>query len=187
MATTHLSPELLEVASRIKELREICEVEPDFMAKKMHIALQQYLDYEEGRDDIPISAIYSIAKILKTDSTTLLTGEGARMVDYTVVRSGNGISIERYPGYSFSSLAINFIGRDMDPMIVTLAAKDGLPDPVTHGGQEFNYVLEGTIAVVIGEKELVLNEGDSVYFNPRLPHGQYAKTATAKFLTVINE
>jgi len=59
--------------------------------------------------------------------------------------------------------------------------------PVTHKGQEFNYCLKGAVKVTVGGKELLLREGDSLYFDPRLPHMQTAATETAVFLTVINE
>ena len=49
-----------------------------------------------------------------------------------------------------------------------------------------NYVLEGTVRVTIGKNDLVLNEGDSLYFDPTLPHGQRAVGEKgAKFLTII--
>lgn len=185
--TNNLSKEILEIASRIKELREICAVEETEMAEKLGISLEQYKLYESGADDIPVGVIYGAARILGVDSTALLTGVEARMVDYTVVRKGNGVSIERYPGYRFSSLAMNYINRDMSPMIVSLKAEDAEPETVTHAGQEFNYVISGTVMVTIGAKKIKLNEGDSVYFNPSLPHSQRAVDGDATFLTVINE
>ena len=59
---------------------------------------------------------------------------------------------------------------------------------ITHPGQEFNYVVEGTVMVIFGDEEVVLEEGDCVYFNPEIPHGQKAMNKKkAKFLTVIAE
>lgn len=75
----------------------------------------------------------------------------------------------------------------MEPMIVTLDPTDSIADLVTHEGQEFNLVLEGTVAVKLGEREYVLRAGDSIYFNPSIPHGQRAIGKVSKFLTVINE
>ena len=49
-----------------------------------------------------------------------------------------------------------------------------------------NYVIEGAIKVIVGDKEFTLEAGDSIYFNPEKPHGQRAVTETAKFLTIIN-
>ena len=49
-------------------------------------------------------------------------------------------------------------------------------------------VLEGTVSVTLGDKEFVLTEGDSIYFNPTIPHGQRCGGETkARFLTVIAE
>ncbi|MBR6539744.1 MAG: cupin domain-containing protein [Bacteroides sp.] len=48
-------------------------------------------------------------------------------------------------------------------------------------------VLEGKIGVTIGNRTFELSEGDSVYFNPEIPHGQYAVEGTAKFLTIIDK
>ena len=182
-----VTKEILEIARRIKELREICDLDKSELADKLGISLEQYNDYEGGMDDIPIGVIYKIAKVMNVDSTVLLTGDDARMEDYTVVRGGKGVSIERYPGYSFSSLAMNYIGRQMNPMIVTIKAEDEKADLVVHGGQEFNYVIDGSIYVTIDNKVIELNKGDSIYFNPAHPHGQQAKSDVAVFLTVINE
>ncbi|HBR31248.1 MAG TPA: XRE family transcriptional regulator, partial [Clostridiales bacterium] len=57
----------------------------------------------------------------------------------------------------------------------------------THTGQEFNYVLEGKIAVILNKKTIELSEGDSIYFDPSVPHGQIALGGTARFLTVIDK
>ena len=49
-------------------------------------------------------------------------------------------------------------------------------------------VLEGTVVVTLGDKEFVLNPGDSIYFNPTIPHGQRCGgDVKARFLTVIAE
>ncbi len=40
-----------------------------------------------------------------------------------------------------------------------------------HAGQEFDFVLDGMLQFVLGGKEIILYEGDSVYFNSEIPHG----------------
>ena len=175
-----------QIAARIAEMRDLCGMSIEEVSEKLDVLPELYRRYESGAEDIPIGVVYTLAQIFGIDSTTLLTGDRARMTDYTVVRAGKGIEIERFPGYSFSSLAINYIGRQMDPMIVTMSLSDKPAKLVTHPGQEFNYVLKGKIRVVIGEHFFDLDTGDSIYFNPMLPHGQRALSETAEFLTVIN-
>ncbi len=174
------------IGARIRELREILEITPEQAAARVGVTLDQYASYENATADIPIGVLYGLAAVFGVDPTVLLTGDAPRMDAYTLVRNGQGIKVDRYAGYSFSALAFNFMNRDMDPMIVTLSRTEEA-ELVTHAGQEFNYVLEGSIKLVIGQKEFTLDPGDSIYFNPTIPHGQRAVTQTAKFLTVINE
>ena len=178
--------ELRQIAGRIRELREILEITPETMAQGLGLSVNAYLDYERAVHDLPISALYEIAHILGVDFTVLLTGESPRMDTHCVVRQGKGVSVERYAGYRFNSLAYNYKGRTMEPMIVTLEPEEGDPALVVHNGQEFNYILEGTVRVVVGSRSFDLQPGDSIYFNPAIPHGQRAAGGqTARFLTVI--
>ncbi len=181
-----MNEQIRQIGARIRELREILDITPEEAAAKVGVTPEQYRSYEDASADIPIGVLYGLAAEFRVDPTELLTGEQPRMDEYTIVRKGQGIKVDRYAGYSFSSLAFNYKNRDMEPMIVTLSQTE-VAELVTHGGQEFNYVLEGTIKVVIKDREFALEPGDSIYFNPTIPHGQRAVTPTAKFLTVINE
>lgn len=178
---------LRQISSRIKELREILDLTTADMAAGIAVPEKTYTDYESGKLDIPISVLYKIAAALKTDPTVLLTGEAPRMDTHSIVRAGHGVDIERYPGYSYSSLAYNFIGRDMEPLLVTLEPGDKPPAMVVHGGQEFNYVLEGKMRITLGKHFYDLGAGDCIYFDPQLPHSQAAVGGAAKFITIINE
>ncbi|MEF9989125.1 MAG: cupin domain-containing protein [Christensenellaceae bacterium] len=181
-----MNEQIKQIAARIHELREILDIPSQAIADKVGISLNEYLNYETAQADIPIGVLYGVAAELGVDPTVLLTGDSPRMDAYTVVRKGHGISIERYKGYAFTSLAANFKNRDMEPMLVDISPKDKA-ELVTHAGQEFNYVLKGSIKVVFANKEVILNAGDSIYFDPSVPHGQRAIDGDARFLTVINE
>ena len=180
--------QVLQIAARIRELREILDIPAEKVAADINVTPEVYTGYENGEDDIPVGKLYLIANALGVDPTVLLIGEGPRMTDCTVVRQGNGVSVERYKGYKFTSLAYNYIGRQMEPMIVALDPPVEKPELVIHEGQEFNYVLEGTVAVILRDREYILNTNDSIYFNPAIPHGQMAVGGIpARFLTIINE
>jgi quercetin dioxygenase-like cupin family protein len=56
----------------------------------------------------------------------------------------------------------------------------------SHPGQEFNYMLEGQLKIIIGDNEVILNPGDSVYFDSALPHGMQAMNGrVARFVAVV--
>lgn len=181
-----INEQIKQIKNRIMYLRDVLDITIDEMASQLGITTDQYIQYESGETDIPAGIIYGIASIFEIDVTEILTGESPRMVDYTITRKNKGILVERYQGYSFEALAHNYIGRNKEPMLVTIKSSKNHPALVSHSGQEFNYVLEGSIAVIIGSKTLTLVEGDCIYFNPEIPHGQYALTDEAKFLTLID-
>ena len=179
-----------EVAERLRGLREACETPPAELAGALGVPLETYLGYEDGTADIPISALYKVVSFFHVDLTELLTGNTPKLDTYCVVRAGQGISVDRYPGYEYKSVAFNFLHRKMEPLIVRLeyGADDPAKKLVTHTGQEFNFVIDGTLRLTLGKKDVVLNKGDCCYFDPRIPHGQSAVDAGgAEFLTVIME
>ena len=182
-----MNDQIKQIAQRIRELREILDVDAADLAKQVNVSVAEYNQYENAESDIPIGVIYAVAAALNVDPTVLLTGDAPRMSDYTIVRQGRGVSVERYKGYKFRSLAFNYIGRQFDPMVVDLEPMENPPELVVHGGQEFNYVLKGTVQLVIGSREFLLEAGDSAFFNPMTPHGQRAVGGPVKFLTIINE
>ena len=180
--------EIREIALRIRELREVCGYSVDEIAKELGIDRAVYVGYEENGNDIPISVIYHLAKKFNVDFSELLTGTSAKLNTYQVVRAGEGLIADRYPGYFFQDLAFRFSKKIMQPFIVTLDPSDKPADLVTHNGEEFNLVLEGTIILTFGNQTIELNAGDSIYFNPTYPHGQQCGSSTpAKFLTMICE
>jgi quercetin dioxygenase-like cupin family protein len=105
----------------------------------------------------------------------------------SVCRAGKGIQVERYPGYEYSSLAYNFKGRTMEPLLVYLDPEKEPAPLVRHSGQEFNYVAEGKVRVTVGSRDYELAAGDSIYFDARIPHAQCAVDTPSRFITVIQE
>lgn len=176
-----------EIAARIRELREVCDYTQENLAKELGIEPDVYAGFEEN-GDFPISVIYEIANKFHVDFNEIVTGEPSRIDTYQVVRRGKGRSISRYDGYRFKDLAFRFADKVMQPLLVTLEPSDKPADLVTHAGQEFNLVLKGSVAVIFEDEEIILNEGDSIYFDPTHPHGQRcAGDSKARFLTMIAE
>ena len=178
--------EIKEIALRIKELREICDMSISELSRELGIDEEVYASYEKNGKDIPISVIYQLANMFNVDFSELITGTSAKLNTYQVVRSGKGLLADRYPGYVFRDLAYRYSNKTMQPFIVTLDPSDKPAEQVKHDGEEFNLVLEGTIILTFDEQEIVLEKGDSIYFNPTHPHSQKCGSSTpATFLTMI--
>ena len=179
---------LTEIGRRMEGLRDACGVSQEEMAQELDVSLDTYRDWEETGADVPISALYHMAHKFGVDLTELLTGTAAKLDTYHLVRWGEGKQVDRFPGYAYDDLAWRYREKIMQPLLVVLDPSDEPAALVTHHGQEFNFVLEGTVVITIGGQDLELNKGDCIYFNPELPHGQRCGgDVPATFITIIAE
>jgi quercetin dioxygenase-like cupin family protein len=83
---------------------------------------------------------------------------------------------------------MNFIHKKAEPFLITVAPRaDGAkPEVNAHPGQEFDFVIEGTLRVFISHQEIVLEAGDSLFFDSGYDHAMEAVgDRPAKFLAVI--
>ena len=164
--------EIRELAERIQALRDACGYTEEEVAEAIGIDVEAYKGYETNAANVPISVIYSLAKMYNVDFSEIMTGTSAKLRTYQVVRAGEGQNADRYPGYKFENLAYRFTKKIMQPFLVTLDPSDKPADLVSHKGEEFNLVISGSVVVVFDDTEIILNTGDSIYFNPNYKHGQ---------------
>lgn len=183
-----MDDQIKQIAERLRGLREVLEITVDDLARECELSAEEYRLAETGEYDISVSMLQKIARQYGVALDALMFGEEPKMSAYFLTRAGKGTSIERTRAYKYQSLAAGFINRSADPFIVTVEPKaDDEPTHYnSHSGQEFNLVLEGRMMISIDGKELILNEGDSLFFNSKLPHGMKALDGkTVRFLAVI--
>ena len=179
--------DIAAISARLKELRTFSDYTTAQVAEMLGVDEEEYVAYESGTKEIPINLIYKLADVMETEAAYVMSGVLPSKDKVYVVYDGKGMSVKRYEGYSFTSLGGDFRKKTMNPMLVTIAPTD-TPELVVHGGQEFNYVLEGELRVIVDNRDYFLRAGDSIYFDPSFPHAQLAMGGrVARFLTVINE
>lgn len=183
-----MNEELKQIGLRLKGLRDALELSQEGFAASCDIPIEDYIKYEAGEKDFSISLLKKIATQYKVDLTTLMFDEEPRMNSYALTRKEKGLEIKRVENYQYQALASGFTNRKADIFMVTVQPKpDDTPIHLSqHPGQEFNIVIKGKLLIQINGKDLILEKGDSLYFDPSLPHGMKALDGKpAKFLTVI--
>ncbi len=183
-----MNTEIRQIAERLKGMREVLDLHTADVAKTCETSQEVYEAYESGETDIPVTFLIRFASVYNIELTTLLTGEAPRMRGYSLTRKGQGTAVERRKEYRYRALNESFIHKKATPFVVTVdPCKEESPLPVySHEGQEFNMVLEGKLLLSINGRELILNEGDALWFDSGLPHGMKAlDSKNAKFLALI--
>ncbi|MCE5330943.1 MAG: XRE family transcriptional regulator [Bacteroidales bacterium] len=71
----------------------------------------------------------------------------------------------------FFSLAGNKVGRHMEPFVIDIKPSV-THEPIlsTHEGEEFIFVLKGSVKIIYGKETHILNEGDSIYYDSIVDH-----------------
>lgn len=183
-----MNEQIKQIAERLAGLRDALEISPEEMARVCNLTTEQYLELESGTVDISVSLLHQISQAYGVELTTLMFGDEPKMSAYFITRNGKGIAVERTKAYKYQSLAAGFAGRKADPFLVTVHPKPE-EEPIylnSHPGQEYNLILSGRMLLKINNKELILEEGDSIYFNSELPHGMKAMDGEkVSFLAII--
>jgi quercetin dioxygenase-like cupin family protein len=182
-----MTEQLKEIGTRLAALRDICEMSAADIDGKMGMPEEEYASYEKGEKDFSFSFLYNAASILGVDVLDIMSGESPKLSICTVVRKGGGYAIRRRSAYDYHHLAYTFRKKKAEPFMVTVEPKDDdVPTLHDHTGQEFNYMVSGSMRFFIGDISYDLNEGDSVYFDSGVPHAMKALGGKpAQFIAVV--
>ena len=181
---------LMEVARRIREMREISGFSVEEMAQKTEVTKTEYEAYERGEADFPFTFIHKCALAFGIGISDILEGESAKLKSYTVTRRGGGRQTAEEEGISIVNVAPMFKNKIAEPYFCKYEYNENLQNkPIhltKHNGQEFDFVLSGTMKIQIGENVETLGAGDSIYYNSSTPHGMIAVDGKdCKFIAVI--
>jgi len=144
---------------------------------------------ERGQLALSYEKFSALARALNIDMGALFAqvdGAPLELDKPVVTRAGRGV---RYRGQSmvYEFLGTQASAKQMSPILATVHARTvGEDDYARHEGEEFVYVLSGTVNVHFETGQVVkLAKGDSLYFDSRIGHAyvstsrQLAKTIGA--------
>jgi transcriptional regulator with XRE-family HTH domain len=179
------------VGERIKALREAQDMTLEQVAKLTGIAEERLSAYEEGTAVAPIGVVIQLSRVLGSKMEGLLHGGGTVSEHLTICRSGASLSGEQggtEQSYVYSSLTQpGTAGHLMEPFLLSFDPKVTPGVPITHDGQEFVYILDGSIELFYDGRTYRLGQGDSAYLDSSLPHTFHGLgERVAKMLAVVS-
>jgi len=182
-----MTEQLHEIGARLGALRDILDISVEKMAQTLKISVDEYAAFESGQRDFSFSFLQNAAQILGVDVVDIISGESPKLTKCALVRKGEGFDIERRKAYDYKHLAFTFSNKKAEPFLVTVEPKEGeKPTLHSHEGQEFDYMLSGTMEFYFDNIVYELNEGDSVYFDSGVPHAMKTiGNQAAQFLAVV--
>jgi transcriptional regulator with XRE-family HTH domain len=140
----------------------------------------------------PIATLLKISKAFNTNISFFFQDDGPEEKVVVVRKDESKVIDSRYfgkeeSGYYYEALAFKKPKKYMEPFLVEFKRKraDQL-SYFSHEGEEFIYLLEGTLEFRTENQQYILQPGDSLYFESSIPHAYRAlERRNAKALSVI--
>lgn len=178
-----------KIGVRIRKWREERGIDRARLAETAGLT-EAFLAALEDDDLLPsLGPLQKIARALGVRLGTFMDDQATR--DPVVARACDRAedpairrSREADPSFHYTALARGKSDRNMEPFYLELSA-DARDETTTHQGEEFLYVLEGSVRVEYGREVHLLGVGDSIYYNSLVPHSIHAVNGPARLLTVI--
>ena len=175
---TGMDFKIREVASRVRELREISGFTVEEMAQRTDLSVEEYIQCEAGNRNLSIAFLYRCTLSFGVDMSDLLEGRSAKLRAYDLTRRGEGQRIEEAHHMVGWNLAADFRNRIALPLYMEMKYRPGAEyediDLVTHQGQECDIVIRGHMKIQIGGHTEILHAGDTIYYDSSTPHGMIA-------------
>ena len=169
---------LAEIAERVRTMREILDIQVEDMAEFTNLTPEEYLEYESGEKDFTFTFLYRCSERFGIDLIELLTGEKPKLSFYSIVRKHKGLPINRRDGFTYNHLAYLFRDKTAEPFLVNAPYREEEQHREIslsyHEGQEFDYILKGSLKVRMEDHIEILHEGDAIYYNSGHGHGMVA-------------
>ncbi|MDA3808845.1 MAG: phosphate acyltransferase [Spirochaetaceae bacterium] len=141
---------------------------------------------EEKDEEASVSELLKISAALSTDISALIYGKEFNEGGVRLTRPETRRVVERRKRHKYESLAPDYSGRHIEPFLVEVYEQDDNNlEYSSHEGEEFHYVIEGTLKIIVDGKEYILNEGDTLYFDSSLKHALTAIGGHTQVLVTI--
>jgi transcriptional regulator with XRE-family HTH domain len=157
----------MSYGAKLKEIRKKLGFTLEDISQKTGFTKSFISQIENGKNSPSISSLKKICYALGTTISELFEDE--RNIVHKFTKEDYNILDNKNIVMYF--LASKLISRKLEPMIIEIDPHGETgSDYYRHSGEEFGYVLEGTLTVIIGTDEYNIEQGESIYFSSNLPH-----------------
>jgi len=182
----------LHIGKKIRELRKKGGFVLQDLSDRTGLSKPLLSQIEKETVSPPIATLLKISKALNTNISFFFQDDGSEEKVIVVRKDESKVIDSRYfgreeSGYYYEALAFKKPQKYMEPFLVEFKRKrvDQL-SYFSHDGEEFIYLLEGTLEFRTENQQYILQPGDSLYFESSIPHAYRAlERRNAKALSVI--
>ncbi len=170
---------LVKIGKKIKELRILYGLTQEELANRTELTKGYISQLENDLVEPSLSTLEDIVIALGTNLSEFFSSEHAEQI----VFSEKDYFVKKDDNYEIKWLVPNAQKNEMEPILLTIYPNSETDQDYPHEGQEFGYVLEGELILVIDGKLQRVRKGETFYYNSNKTH--YLKNGKDKICRVI--
>lgn len=135
---------------------------------------------ERGQSSLALTSLYKVANALDSEVADFFQPNGGVPEEHPpphITRAGEHTEIS-IAGSTRTYQLLSDRARDrvLEPLLVTVEPTETVEEPYSHDGEEFAYVLSGSLVYIVAGTSYRLGPGDSIYFPATVPHAIHNDT-----------
>ena len=171
----------MQLGKKIRDLRQQYNLTQGELADRCELTKGYISQLENDLTSPSIATLNDILNALGTNLSDFFREDS----DEKIVFSQEEYIEKQADGMIWNWVIPNAQKNMMEPVLVELEQGGSAPVDFPHDGEEFGYVLEGRIAIVVGSKAHYAKKGESFYFTANREHRILNKgKGKAKFLWI---
>ena len=171
----------MNLGKKIKQMRNQKGLTQEELADRCELTKGYISQLENNLNSPSIATLTDILSALGSNLSEFFQEE----TEEKIVFSKNEFIEKDADGVLQNWLIPNAQKNMMEPIHVELSEGASTAGDIPHEGEEFGYVLEGKIAIVLGNKHHACKKGEAFYYPASKPHCIYNKgKGKARFLWI---
>ena len=159
------------VSNKIRKIRRENNITLKELSERTDLSVSFLSQFERGVSSITLVSLKKIAEALNITMRELFD-DGPEPDGRFVHRESDGTGImgleKKYAGYE--RLSGRFEGRKLESLLLRMEPLRSDFEPCTHEGEEFGYILSGSVSIHLGSRTYKAKKGESFYFTPDKKH-----------------
>lgn len=184
------SPVSNELGRRLRRRRRAAGLTLEQMAAQAGFDKGYLSRIENGKKVPPIATLSRLAEVLGIEAASLLSAPGVSV-------AWRGVSVVRHDekrptvlggsafGYDYFALSNATAAHALQPFLFSFPAEVDKFVFFQHDGEELLYVLTGRIEWQVGMEKYLLEAGDAIHFDSRMPHRGHSLSGAATALVIM--
>ncbi|MCR5153375.1 MAG: helix-turn-helix domain-containing protein [Lachnospiraceae bacterium] len=172
----------MDIGEKIKELRVMKGLTQEELADRAELSKGFISQLERNLTSPSIATLVDVLQCLGTDLEEFFSGTTSEQVVFN--KSDYFEKVDTELKNKIEWIIPNAQKNMMEPILLTLEPFGSTYPDNPHEGEEFGYVLSGSLTIVIGNKRHKAKKGESFYFRPDKQHHMEAGKNGASLLWV---